>query len=179
MENTYNHLMLDIETMGSTSYSSIVSIGAVEFNLETGETGATFYRNIDLQSCLNVGLEVSASTIMWWLKQNEEARLALSKDVVPLEQALLDFSIFCKNKKYQVWGNSNRFDCGMLTDAYNALNLSIPWDFRKERDVRTLVSFAPEIKENYKYSGVSHNALQDCYNQIGYCTQIYNKLNTK
>ena len=179
MTNIYKHLMLDIETMGSQSYSSIVSIGAVEFDLDTGNVGETFYRNINLKSCLDAGLIVNADTIMWRLKQNEEARLALSKDTIELAQALLDFSIFCKNKDYEVWGNSARFDCGILGDAYNKLNLQIPWDFRKERDVRTLVSFAPDIKKNYKYEGVAHNALQDCYNQIGYCTEIWKKLNTK
>lgn len=37
--STFHHLMLDIETMGNESFSSIVSIGALEFNIETGELG--------------------------------------------------------------------------------------------------------------------------------------------
>jgi len=51
----YTDVMLDLETMGRKSNSALVSIGAVEFNLETGETGKEFYEVIDLQSCLDVG----------------------------------------------------------------------------------------------------------------------------
>ena len=35
--SVFGHLMLDIETMGNESFSSIVSIGALEFDIETGE----------------------------------------------------------------------------------------------------------------------------------------------
>lgn len=49
-----NHVMLDIETLGNQSNSVITSLGAVEFNLETGETGREFWQNIDVQSCLDV-----------------------------------------------------------------------------------------------------------------------------
>lgn len=51
------HIMLDIETMGNQSYSSILSIGAVKFDLNTGETGDEFYTTIDLKSCLDLGLK--------------------------------------------------------------------------------------------------------------------------
>ena len=36
-----------------------------------------------------------------------------------------------------------------------------------------------EIKENFEYKGVGHNALCDCYNQIEYCVDIWNKLKNK
>ena len=42
------HIMIDLETMGNKSYSAIVSIGAVKFDIKTGETGETFYRNVNL-----------------------------------------------------------------------------------------------------------------------------------
>jgi DNA polymerase III epsilon subunit-like protein len=175
-DSQFSHLMLDIETMGTESFSSIVSIGAVEFDPETGETGKEFYANIDLQSCLDCGLTVSASTINWWLKQSEQARKDLTKGkVLSLAAALLEFANFC-NKDYEIWGNSARFDCGILQNAYTKLNLSLPWDYRKERCVRTLVSFRPEIKQNFVFKGTAHNALADCYHQIGYCSEIYRSL---
>ncbi len=52
--SVFGHLMLDIETMGNESFSSIVSIGALEFNIETGKTGKEFYVNVDLQSCMDL-----------------------------------------------------------------------------------------------------------------------------
>lgn len=174
--NVFSHLMLDIETMGTESFSSILSIGALEFDIETGKTGKEFYVNVDLQSCMDLELTVDASTIMWWLNQNEQARKDLTERTsVPIRQALLEFANFC-NKDYYIWGNSPRFDCGILQNAYDKAGIPIPWDFRKERCVRTLVSFNPEIKNNYQFVGAAHNALSDCYNQVGYCSAIWSSL---
>jgi DNA polymerase III epsilon subunit-like protein len=169
--------MLDIETMGNESYSSIISIGALEFDIETGEHGKEFYINVDLQSCMDIGLIVNASTIMWWMNQNEQARQDLTgRESINILDALGEFSKFC-NKDYEIWGNSARFDCGILQNAYNKAGIPIPWDFRKERCVRTLVSFNPEIKRKYPPNEVEHNALSDCYYQVGYCSDIWRSLN--
>ncbi len=54
--------MIDIETMGNMSHSAIVSVGAVRFDLETGKTGATFYMNVDLQSYLDAGMDLTATS---------------------------------------------------------------------------------------------------------------------
>jgi hypothetical protein len=172
------HLMIDIETMANESFSSIISLAAVEFDINTGNTGKEFYINISLQSCIDLGLIVNADTIMWWMKQTDEARKSLLSGSVNIVDALTSFSGFC-NRNYQVWGNSARFDLGILQNAYNKANLPICWDFRKERCVRTLVSFKPEIKENFKYLGVGHNALVDCHNQIQYCHLIWSQINSK
>jgi hypothetical protein len=172
-DKVFNHLMLDIETMGNESFSAIVSIGALEFDIETGETGKEFYVNVDLQSSMDLGLIVNASSIMWWLNQNNLAREALTEGtVLPIQDALSEFSQFC-NKEYQIWGNSARFDCGILQNAYNKAGIPIPWDYRKERCVRTLVSFNPEIKNKYPHIGTVHNAISDCYYQVGYCSATW------
>ncbi len=175
----FKHLMLDIETMGTESFSSIVSIGALEFDIETGITGKEFYVNVDLQSCMDLGLIVNASTIMWWLKQKEQARKDLTnRTVLSIQEALSEFSKFCSND-YEIWGNSPRFDCGILQNAYYKLGIKIPWSHKKERCVRTLVSFNPEIKNNFIYKGTSHNALSDCYSQVEYCSEIWSSLHKK
>lgn len=177
IEKPFKHLMVDLETLGNQSFSSILSIAALEFDLESGETGQEFHVNISLESNMKFGLHPNPDTIMWWLQQNEQARLELvNAKKIPLEHALESFNAFC-NHSYQIWGNSARFDLGLLQNAYNRLGIAIPWDFRKERCVRTLVSFSPETKENHVFKGTVHNALSDCYNQVSYCSTIWNKLN--
>ena len=180
----YNHIMVGIETMGNESYSSIVSIGALEFDLETGETGGEFYANVNLQSCIDAGLILNASTIMWWMSQDKKAINSLTNPKPKhIAEALQEFTEFIyplgtlKEDLPKIWGNSTRFDLGLLQNAYNKLNLNIPWDFRKEGCVRTLVSFKPEVKDNFPNIGVSHNALSDCYFQVGYCSEIWRSLN--
>jgi len=178
----YTDVMLDLETMGRKSDSALVSIGAVEFNLLTGETGREFYKVIDLQSCLDVGLKVEASTIYFWLQQSQAARDAICKDKkLPLATVLHMFEKWMDELPTEVnlWGNGARFDIGKLEDAYRACNMENPWYFRSERDVRTLVAFAPQIKERMPFDGIEHNPIDDCKHQIKYCTATWKKINTK
>jgi len=176
----FKHLMLDIETLGTESNSAILSIAAVEFDLDSGETGETFYEKVDLQSCLDAGLKVNGSTLAWWVSQTPEAlKEAFSDESRSLKDVLSDLKEFCKNGDYHVWGNSARFDCGIVADAFKATGVSDtpPWDFRKERCLRTLVSFAPEVKQEHRFEGVLHNALDDCLNQISIASKVWSKLN--
>ena len=175
------HVMIDLETMGKKSNAVICSIGALEFDINTGETGREFYTKVDIQSCLDKGMIVNGSTIEWWLMQSEAARMKVAVgDGKYLLQALDEFTEYLEElgiETVQLWGNGVRFDMGILEDAYNACKLESPWNFRCERDVRTLVSFAPDIKENFPQLGVEHNPIDDCKHQIGYCTAIWKKLN--
>jgi hypothetical protein len=174
-------IMLDLETFGTNSRSAIVAIAAVQFDIETGNTGKTFYQNIELQSSADFGLEIDPRTVMWWISQSEAARGKLT-DPKPVNiiSALEDFSSFIKDLfpsgDFRVWGNSARFDLGILSDAYKAIDENIPWNFRNEMCLRTLVALNPEVKANYIYSGTLHNAVHDCYNQIGYCSRTWNSL---
>lgn len=169
----FKNLMLDIETFGNQAYSSILSIGAVEFDLISGDRGREFYVNIDLQSCLDLGLIINGSTLLWWMKQGEIAKAELmNPQKVLIIDALEMFKDFC-NKDYYVWSRSPRFDCGILQNAYNKAKIDIPWDFRKERCVRTLESFAPEIKAKFDSKLNTHNPLDDCKYQISYCFEIF------
>lgn len=177
----YPDVMIDLETLGNKSKSALLSIGAVEFNIETGETGREFYYVIDLQSCLDLGLIINASTFYWWLQQNQSARDAVSKDKkLPLSDVLQLFDTWMQDciRGVKIWGNGARFDIGLLEDAYVACGHDeMPWDFRSERDVRTLVAFAPEIKANLPFEGTLHNPIDDSKHQIKYCSETWNKLN--
>lgn len=174
------HIMLDIETLGTNSRSSILSIGAVEFDIVTGETGRRFYKTIDLQSNLDAGLEMNADTVIWWMGRSDEARREVTNEYG--KQSLRDVLVLLteflgdeRDSKF-IWGNSARFDCGILQDAYSALKMELPWNFRNERCVRTLVSFAPEIKDSLEFEGTPHNPVHDCLHQIKYCSEIWKTL---
>jgi len=168
--------MVDLESMGKGSNSAICSLAAVEFDLKTGATGRSFYEIISIQSCLDAGLKVDGSTIEWWLQQSESARMELtSGKAKSLQEVLFYFSVFCNAlgiDTLQVWGNGARFDLGLMHDAFRTVGNVVPWKFWNERDVRTLVSFAPEVKKNTPFDGTAHNALADCYHQIKYCSEI-------
>jgi hypothetical protein len=187
---TLSHLMLDLETIDNSYTSAILSIAAVPWNPDTGAFAKKnyFYEVINLQSCFDKGLTAGGDTIEWWFHQSENARMEAigkNKDKLTLPQALIKFELFLNtyktldNKGYKIWGNSARFDIGILANAYKVCNLPIPWSFRNERDVRTLVQIIPDLKTKTKFTGVRHNPVDDCKHQIKYCSKIWRKINGK
>jgi len=170
--------MVDIETMGNKSRSAIISIGAVNFDMITGETGRRFYCNVSLQSCLDAGLIVNADTILWWMQQSEDARMSLIGNNISLKTALINFHNWLAEcpEKYEIWGNGSRFDLGLLDDAYNSIGEKTPWMYWQERDVRTLVAFNPSLKKSI-INDLPHDTISDCLYQIKYCSAIYNSIN--
>lgn len=163
-----SHIMLDIETLGKRN-CVIVSIGAVKFDVNHGYLEDEFYKEINLQSCIDLGLSINGNTLDWWFKQSPEAisRTFGGKQRISIFSALMDFSEFVTKDDF-LWARSPRFDCGVLEDAYVMAGLPIPWDFRKECDVRTIEWLNPKIKQEYKPVGIAHDALDDCRNQIIY-----------
>ncbi|HGC1317228.1 TPA: 3'-5' exoribonuclease, partial [Escherichia coli] len=87
----WNHLSVDLETMGANTNAPIVVIGAVFFDPETGEIGPVFYIVISLTDAMNTGAVPDGGTIEWWLKQSSEARAAILTDQVKMKDALLRF----------------------------------------------------------------------------------------
>lgn len=178
-----NHLMIDIETLGNKSFSVITSVAAVQFDIETGKTGEEFYERINIDNSLKNGLNVDGDTLRWWFKQSKEAQKEFSDyDGVNVTEFCDKFDRFFLESiltETKIWGNSNRFDLGLLDNMYESVGRSYPWNFRHERDVRTIVSFAPEIKANCVFNGVPHNAVDDCKYQIEYVSKIWNILNHK
>lgn len=171
----FDSVMLDLETWGNRPGCVIVSIGAVEFNRKTGEMGREFYVTVDAQSCMDVGLTVQASTIEWWLMQNEEARKAILKDKVSIHNAISRFNLWF-NKNQTIWGNGLGFDVSILKCAMYAIGIDHPWKYDAERDVRTYVAEAPEIRKSIKFVGTRHEPIADCKHQIEYLCKTINEV---
>lgn len=89
-----NHLMIDLETMGSGPYAPIISIGAVFFDPNAGAIGDDFQVNVSLESSMRFRARPDASTILWWMEQGEDARKALTNDTEELSTALCWLSEF-------------------------------------------------------------------------------------
>lgn len=174
----FKNVMVDIETLGTKSNSAIVQIAAVEFDINTGETGLEFSILLDIKDCMHQGLGVDANTLVWWMGQSKEAQeIFHNPDRVSLKKGLEMFTNYIGNSELDgIWGNSPRFDLGLLEDAYTRLGMEIPWDFRKELDLRTLVKFHPSLKGLLKFEGTPHNGIDDCKYQIRYCSAIWTSI---
>jgi len=165
------HLMIDLETMGNGPAAAIVSIGAVYFD-DCGRTGDEFYNRVSLDSYLQAGLTVDASTIAWWMKQNDQARREISgqDETYSIQEALKAFSEFVGSNDPFVWGNGSDFDNVILGNAFRTIGLPIPWSFYKNRCYRTLKSLFPEI--DAPSNAGAHNALNDAEKQALHASRI-------
>jgi hypothetical protein len=167
-----NHIMADLETLGVGANAVFLSIAAVQFDLDTGETGACFNENITLQSAQKLGLEIESDTLQWWLTQKPEILQLMFKDPLEIRSAMHHFSLFIKTYGEYVWGNSARFDLGMLANSYKKLHLELPWNHRNEMCYRTLKNLFPNVHPPADRDG-HHDPLQDCYYQIEHAVAIH------
>ena len=75
----YENVMIDLETMGVNNNAAIIAIGAVAFDFE-GNLGYHFYQTITLQSSVENGGIMDASTVLWWMRQSDEARKEFERE---------------------------------------------------------------------------------------------------
>lgn len=169
----YPHIMIDIEALGTTPGSAILSIGAVPF-LPKAQfmAGPPFYAEIRQYTCLEVGLTEDPETVAWWKEQSDDVFELIQRTAnchpgpEPLTSALTRFTKWLQknqDKDTQVWCKGPSFDFAILAAAYRACGKSIPWQFRSERDMRTITAlpFATE-----KISPLTpHHALHDAIAQ--------------
>lgn len=166
-----NNIMLDLETMGNGSNAAIVAIGAVKFNPDTHEIIDHMYSTVDLQSSVDAGLDMDASTVLWWMQQSQDARQELYIDNrPPLGTALNHFCKFAGENPI-IWGNGSDFDNAILANAYRKLGMQPPWKFWNNRCYRTIKNMS-SVK--LQRTGTHHNALDDAIYQANHLMAILN-----
>lgn len=175
-----NHISIDLETLGTNPDCMIVSIGACEFDLETGEIGRSLYIPVDLDG--QEDRSFSPSTLKWWMAQSTIAREVFNEEEArPLNVALYLLEQWSQNwDKKQVWGNGATFDISILENAYQ---FQQPWKFWNVRDMRTLVDVATTTsgfnKKLVDRMGVHHNALDDAIFQARVMCKAYEHIQLK
>ncbi len=177
----WNHLSVDLETMGKNPDAPIISIGAIFFDPQTGDMGPEFSKTIDIDTAGGV---IDRDTIKWWLKQSREAQSAIMTDEIPLDDALLQLREFIDENSgeffVRVWGNGANFDNVILRRSYERQGIPCPWRWSNDRDVRTIVELGKAIDFDARtaipFEGVRHNALDDARYQAKYVSAIWQKL---
>ena len=173
----YFDLMIDTETMSTAEDAALLSIGAVFFDLHSETLGPRFCRTIHLGSSAAAGGRIDASTVLWWLRQGDEARKAVAYGGEPIEKVLQDFAQWvaetCRIEDCRPWGNSASFDLTIVRTAYERLGLKHPWIHWNERDFRTVRNLCPAVEYDTKAKGEgAHNALTDAIFQAEHLFKI-------
>ena len=168
-----NSLMIDIETLAVSPSATILTIGAQGFNpYDDGFNDTTYYQRINLE-CQSQR-DIDESTVEWWGKQAEDVQneaLGDGPDRVDLKIALEDLSKIIW-KADTVWSQGS-FDFVILENAFKSYGINLPWQYYKVRDCRTILSLAPKLGKLEN----SHNALEDCINQIDALQKTFKHLN--
>ena len=168
-------VMLDLETLGNRPGSALVAIGAVKFG--NGEILEEFYQRIDLESCIQLGLVMDSSTVLWWLKQADGPRLEITQPGRHICEVLVNFSQWVADPDAEMWGNGATFDNVLLACAYDAAIRPRPWKHSGDRCYRTMKNLHPEVL--MARDGVHHHALDDARDQARHLMDILSLSNVK
>jgi len=168
-------VMVDLETLGTVANATIMSIGAVKFDLNSeyiDDRG--FYASVSIDSNLQAGRTISEDTILWWMQQSTTAQAVFHEPKQTLDVALDSLAIWFGQDRLTMWSNGADFDLPMLAHAYAGYGWETPWKFFDSRCVRTYRSLPaaaglPKLVND-------HNALRDAVNQARLVQQIQAKM---
>jgi len=171
-------IMIDMETLATSTDAAILTIGAVKFDPFGSELQEpameSFYVKIDQDSCDRHGLVVNDDTVAWWAQQSQEAQdAAFDPDGrISLETAFEQLYKFCWGAR-RVWSNGSVFDIMICEHIFKKVGRATPWKFWEIRDVRT----AFDLGINPQRPPVTaHHALEDAWNQAVGIQNVYNTL---
>jgi hypothetical protein len=170
-----DHIMIDIETLGTSVDSAIIAIGAIQFNMypDSYQEVDKFYATVSLDSNLNLGRAIDQSTLKWWVDTNAELIWEMLGSDNELHHALNGLTWFlCTNWFSTVWTNGTDFDIAMLKHAYRQCQgTEPPWKHSVVRDCRTIYKLYGHLVDRCD-NGTAHNALDDCRNQATYLDSV-------
>lgn len=160
-------LMIDIETLGTTAGSPVVTIGAVLFDPYSCDSSEVLLERallirIDLSDSITLSAGVEGATARWWFEQDDKAIKALvGDDCISAQEALTKLWRYCLergrfvNKEFfdglsefpkanRFWAKDPDFDMVLLRYYYEheSVNATMPWNFWQCRSVRTVQDLA-------------------------------------
>lgn len=173
--------VVDEESMSTEPNAALLAIGATMMDNLTPVD--RFYVNVDLQSCIDVGLDVSESTKKWWSEQSAEAFNATQTNCVPVKTALQMWADWIKKhggKSVRLMGNGPRADNQWLDSAYKACGMKNPVMYWNDIDHRTLnwigKAWFDLDKADVQFKGVKHHAGDDAEHEAQHALLVLQRL---
>ncbi len=183
----HHDVMIDFETggipvskamllqNGSMAPPVFLSIGAVVFNPYDSKPNPDlmrefmFYRNVEPNSCLELGGKYDPATLRWWKQQDPEAVASLKENRQPVKKVLEDFFLWISNFRAPIhvqWANDPSFDLVLLKHWCILANVTYTFKYGNEGSCRTIKRLAwPDSPVPNFHEGVAHNAGEDCIGQ--------------
>jgi DNA polymerase III epsilon subunit-like protein len=168
--NKFNeHVMIDLETLGTKPGCVILTIGACTLDLSEN-----FYDKISVESSSEGFLmKKDLGTLEWWSNQDPAAMQEAFSGTKTLDSVLIEFGIWLNKigKGVKVWGNGADFDLSILGAAYEACVRPIPWKPYSGRCYRTIKNLHKDVIPD-AFRGIKHTALADAQFQALHLAKI-------
>lgn len=172
--------IIDIETLGTSASSVVLSVGMVVVDSEKDYTFDElifdgFYEKLDVAGQVKAGRKLDKSTLDWWATQGTEARRVLTPASTDIPHCGLSERMTkyldkkgTKKKNLRVYSRGSHFDFGILHDLFrvtcNETADQLPWNWWHIHDSKTVVYtlLGYDIRNKIKPAGfIYHNALHD------------------
>jgi len=176
-----NDIMIDLETLDTTPYCVILTIGVVRFD----PRGHGVSERLELKPTVEDQTEIykriiNEGTLEWWSKQNKEALDEAFNETnrMSLKDCMEALYKFCWNRR-AVWSNGAGFDIVACETAMRQTLTNypnpIPWPFYTVRDTRTIYEIANvSLKDDNQKT--SHKAVEDAERQALLVQKAYRKI---
>jgi len=191
------HIIFDVETLGLKEKAVVTTLAAVPFTFEDDKTypqlvDAGFFVKFKISEQMKLGRETTQSTLDFWKSQPQEAKvhsIIPSATDVNLEEGLNKLVTFIKSTPYEwkksyLWSRGNAFDFPKIEDLFDQVNIKVPFNTFRVRDVRTYVDILAgadngqyDLKDGQPREFVKHHALHDAAHDAAKMKELY-KLNS-
>jgi hypothetical protein len=171
--------MFDLETLGVSPRSTILSIGAVTFH-SNGLGAREFYIECNP---VQPGRSIEISTLGWWFKQAQE-----NKIYPPLSgNNRIDLAVYAFFKWMRseaewyspgteteiiLWANGIDFDWGLIKEVLADTEMTSIIKYNNVRDYRTLYKLLSHVPRPEMSPDLQHNALEDAKHQALHCIDL-------
>lgn len=183
MSNPSLVAVVDIETLAQGHNAVIGTIGVVIVDVTQLRTVDEFYCRVDLAQ----GRQRDDDTMAFWERQKIESPAAWEEMfgnagrlfLVDALKALSNFlgRHFDRVAAVELMGNGSEFDNVLLADAYQQWGVDLPWWFRGNQSLRTVVWMGRQLlgidpKYQLPFEGSRHHALHDARHEAAYLIHI-------
>lgn len=169
--------VVDWETLSIEDDAVLPSVGIVFGDLVTRHIRHSLFIEFNVQHQIEAGRRIDASTLAFWLKQNDTARLQLASQMdnaakLPtLAEGMAMVKAFLARlpKGTRVVGDGPTFDLSIILAHTGKANSPYPfWEERSLRDWRDICQLLTgvDVTKQRKFEGTKHNALDDARHEF-------------
>ena len=162
--------MIDLETLGMKHDAMILSIGAVQFDLDGPLKDRELY--IELVTYSRACNSIDPGTVKFWIEETKKGNPPpMSGTASPYYACcqLIDF-MGVLERDDELWVNGTDFDIPKLQHLFETNGATIPWKYNQVLDLRTLSKLFPDV--TWLVNEHKHNALSDARCQAQHAADI-------